>query len=44
MGIRTGYRCFDVLRRLDGTRLFQSAPRDRQAYKALPRKPIVVRK
>lgn len=42
--ILPGYRGVDVLRRLDGTRLFQSAPRDRQAYKALPRKPIVVRK
>ena len=44
VGILPGYRGVDVLRRLDGTRLFQSAPRDRQAYKALPRKPIVVRK
>jgi LmbE family N-acetylglucosaminyl deacetylase len=44
VGILPGYRGVDVLRRLDGTRLFQSAPRDRQAYNALPRKPIVVRK
>ncbi|MCB0920503.1 MAG: PIG-L family deacetylase [Actinobacteria bacterium] len=44
VGILPGYRGVDVLRRLDGTRLFQSAPRDRQAYKALPRQPIVVRK
>ncbi len=43
VGILPGYRGIDTLRRLDGTRLFQSAPRDRQAYKALPRTPIVVR-
>ncbi len=44
VGILPGYRGIDVLRRLDGTRLFKSAPRNRRAYAGLPRKPNVVGK